>query len=77
MEKQAKKFVSKVGLRLRQLREERKWSLVDAERHGWDWWQNLQKIEAGKKNITLTTIFKLSKLYNVEPREILDIEDSD
>ena len=59
-----------VGLKLRQLRSQKGWTLEDAEEHGWTSWQHLQKLEAGKK-MNLATIYRLSKLYKIHPSEIL------
>jgi transcriptional regulator with XRE-family HTH domain len=73
LDRQTKKFLKKVGLKLRSLRVQRGWTLEDTEEHGWVSWQHLQKLEAGK-NMNLATIFRLSKLYKVHPWEILKDE---
>jgi transcriptional regulator with XRE-family HTH domain len=58
-------FLKRLGLRLREIRQSRGWTLEEAEEHGYASWRHLQKIEAGK-NITMTTLYRLSRLYDVE-----------
>lgn len=58
------KFLKKLGQRLRQIRQEKGWTLEETEEHGWPSWRHLQKIEAGK-NVTLATLFKISQVYKV------------
>lgn len=62
------KFLKAVGLKLRELRNEKGWTLEATEEHGWPSWRHLQKIEAGK-NITLKTLHRLAVLYGVSPRD--------
>jgi transcriptional regulator with XRE-family HTH domain len=69
-------YLKRVGLRLRGLRDGKNWTLEDTEEHGWTSWQHLQKLESGKKDMNLSTIFRLSKLYRVNPSKIVDDEDS-
>ena len=69
--KQDEKFLKEFGLRLRQLRTDKGWTLEETEAHGWPSWRHLQKIEAGK-NITLLTIRKLSKLYGLPLSELFE-----
>jgi XRE family transcriptional regulator, regulator of sulfur utilization len=65
------RFLKKLGLRLRKLRNQRGWTLEETEEHGWNNWQHLQKIEAGKKNIGISTLLRLAKLYKLELSELL------
>lgn len=60
-----------IGLKIRALREARKWTLEDTEEHGWHSWQQLQKIESGR-NITVRTLINLANLFGVHPSEILE-----
>ena len=60
-----RKFLKKFGLRLRELRECKGWTLEETEEHGWQAWQHLQRIESGLKNINLTTVQRLSELYRI------------
>jgi transcriptional regulator with XRE-family HTH domain len=69
-DRQAKKFLKKVGLTLRRLRTKNNWTLEDTEEHGWVSWQHLQKLESGK-DMNLSSLYRLSKLYKVHPWEIL------
>ena len=65
------KFLKAVGAKLRSIRLDRGWTLEEAEEHGWPNWRHLQKIESGK-NVTVLTLYKLSKLYKIKLTEILD-----
>lgn len=60
-----------VGLKIRQLREARGWTLEQAEGKGGITWQQLQKIESGR-NITLRTLIRLANTLSVQPSEILE-----
>lgn len=65
------KFIRRFGFILRRLRLSKDWTLEEAEEQavvsGWKScsWQHLQAIEAGKKDVSLSTLLKLSKLYKV------------
>ena len=58
------------GLRVREIRERKGWTLEETEAHGWTNWQHLQKIESGK-NITLATLFRICDVFNVKVSELL------
>ena len=60
-----KKKLKAFGLKVRELRESKGWTLENTEDHGWSNWQHLQKIESGK-NVTLTTVFKICEVFNVK-----------
>lgn len=64
------KFLKALGARLRSIRLEKGWTLEETEEHGWPNWRHLQKIELGK-NVTVTTLYRVSKLYKVELSDIL------
>lgn len=57
-------FLKDLGAKLRSIREEKGWTLEETEDYGWPNWRHLQKIETGK-NVTLITILRLSKLYDI------------
>jgi transcriptional regulator with XRE-family HTH domain len=64
-----------LGLKIRQLRTAKGWTLEQAEDQGYTSWRHLQQIESGNKNITLETILRICKLFKVTPSELLkDIE---
>lgn len=65
------KYLKALGARLRAIRLEKGWTLEVAEEHGWPNWRHLQKIESGK-NFTVTTLFKISKLYKKDISEIMN-----
>lgn len=67
----AKKAYKAIGLKVRNLREKRRWTLEDCEEHGGISWQQLQKIESGR-NITIRTVIGLANLFNVHPAELLE-----
>lgn len=66
-----KKFSKAVGLKIRQMRMERGWTLEKTEEYGWPNWTHLQRIESGK-NITLHTLVNIANLFGVEPSELLN-----
>jgi transcriptional regulator with XRE-family HTH domain len=59
------------GLRVRKLRNARGWTLEEAEDFGWPSWRHLQEIESGKKNVNLTTLIRLAKLFSVDPSVLI------
>lgn len=65
-----KKFLKKLGARIKELRLKKGWTLENTEDHGWHNWQHLQKIESGK-NITIITMRKVAALYKISPSELL------
>ena len=66
-----KKFLNKLGARIRSLRTEKEWTLEEVEEHGWGDWTHLQKIESGK-NITVVTLRKVAKLYKISLSKLLE-----
>lgn len=66
-----KKVLRQLGLRVRELRNEKGWTLEECESHGWTNWRHLQTIEAGK-NITVETLINLANLFSVHPSELLE-----
>lgn len=66
-----KKFLRRLGSRIRSIRIERNWTLEQTEEKGWNNWQHLQKIEAGK-NITVVTLRKVAQLYKMPLAKLLE-----
>ena len=60
-----------IGLKIRQLRMERGWTLEETEEHGWPSWTHLQRIEGGK-NITVHTLISVANLFGVHPSKLLE-----
>lgn len=69
--KEEKLFLKRLGLRIRQLREERGWTLEETEDYGWISWRHLQQIESGRKNINFITILRLAKLFNISVKTLI------
>lgn len=67
---QDKKFLAVLGARVRKLREERGWTLEETEEHGWASWRHLQRIETGKKNMTIITLRKICKVFEISLFEL-------
>jgi len=64
----------KFGLRLKQLREDKKLSLRElSSRCDLDS-SKISKIENGKTNLQLSSIFELAKGLNVKAKELLDFD---
>lgn len=68
----SRKSLKKFGLRIRELRDKKGWSLEDTEEYGYPSWQHLQTIESGKKNITFTTAKNLSRLFKISLSELFE-----
>lgn len=66
-----KKFLVKLGARIRSIRTKKGWTLEEVEEHGWSNWTHLQKIESGK-NITIVTLKKVASLYKVSLSDLLE-----
>ena len=70
MKREDKKFLILFGEKMRILRKKRGWTLEYCEERGYPSWNHLQKVESGKKNISILTIKKLAQLYNVPIKEL-------
>jgi hypothetical protein len=66
-----KKVSKALGLKIRELRNNKNWTLEECEEHGWLNWRHLQSIEAGK-NITIYTLINLSNLFGVHPSVLFE-----
>ena len=66
-----RRFLRKLGTRLRETRVKKGWTLEQAEEHGWPSWQHLQKVEAGK-NLTAITLRRIALLYRISLSELFD-----
>lgn len=71
IEPACEKFLKKLGQRLREIRQDKGWTLEETEEHGWPSWRHLQKIESGK-NITVATLWKLARVYNISLSEVFN-----
>ncbi len=67
----SRKTLKKFGLIVRGLRDQKGWTLEDAEEHGFSSWRYLQRLEAGKHNVSLLTIIEIARLYKMHPSELL------
>lgn len=67
----AQKVSKALGLKVRELRYAKGWTLEECESHGWTNWRHLQSIEAGK-NITVATLVNLANLFGVPPASLLE-----
>lgn len=70
LDKASEKFLKRLGLRLREIRQEKGWTLEQVEEKGWPNWRHLQKIEAGK-NVTIASLIRLAKVYGVSVKELI------
>lgn len=64
-------FITDLGDRLRALREKHKWTLEECENRGYPSWRHLRDVEAGIKNLSLSTLLRLANLYEVKPSDLL------
>lgn len=56
------------GMRIREIREEKGWTLEMVEEKGFPSWRHLQRIETGK-NINIITLLRLSKAIKCDLTE--------
>jgi transcriptional regulator with XRE-family HTH domain len=71
-DKDSQRFLKQLGFRLRTIRQEKGWTLEQAEEYGWTSWRHLQQIETGHKNISITSLRQLSRLYKMPMSKILE-----
>ena len=64
-------YIAQLGKRLKSIREAKGWTLEECEEKGYSSWRHLGFIELGRKNLTMTTLLRLSKLYKMKPEEII------
>lgn len=64
------KFLKIIGKNLREAREAKKLTQFDMMDYGFSRRQ-YQYIETGRRNITLKTLFRLAKIFNVSPEELI------
>ena len=65
LKKEDKVFLTDFGKKMKKLRKKRGWTLEYCEEKGYPSWNHLQKIESGKKAISIFTIKNLAKLYHM------------
>ncbi len=70
---EAEKFYKKVGVKIKKLRLEKKMKQIELAYDCDFKKQTMAKIEAGKMNLTLKTLIKLSEALNTTPSNILDV----
>jgi transcriptional regulator with XRE-family HTH domain len=63
---------AKFGSHLKKIRESKNYSLIDVDYRCDLNESNISKIENGKFDIRLSTIFELAKGLGVEPKDLLD-----
>lgn len=66
-----KSFLRDLGARLRTIRMSKGWTLEQTEEHGWHSWQQLQRLETGRSNASITTLKKVAQLYKMSLGELL------
>lgn len=64
-------YIQTLGKNLRRIREKRNLTLEECEELGYPSWRHLRDIEAGKKNLSLSTLLRLSNLYQIKPTDLL------
>lgn len=64
-------YISGLGTKLKEIRQKKGWTLEDCEERGYPSWRHLRDVEAGNKNVSLSTILRLANLYGLKPEELL------
>lgn len=65
------KALLKLGRKIRSIRESKNLTLEDMEERGFPTWQHWQKIEAGQKDITLSTLIRIARALRIKSSELL------
>jgi len=67
--------IKKIGNNLRNIRKRLNLTLENVEERGWTNHKHLQRIEMGHKDVRISTLIRLSRIYEVSLNEILyDLE---
>ena len=66
--------LTKIGLKIRQLRSEKNLSQQDLAAACNFEKSNMSRIEAGRSNLTVGTLLKICAVLNVELKDIVDVE---
>ena len=66
-------FIQQVGLKIKKFREERNLTQEDLANDCNIPKSQIGRIERGEINTTLRTLYKISKAFNIEPKEIIDL----
>jgi DNA-binding Xre family transcriptional regulator len=69
---QERKFLEKLGKRIKKERAKKGWTLHDTEDNGYPNWSHWQYIENGKKNINFTTLLRISKVLKMKLSDLLE-----
>lgn len=68
------KVLIKIGLKIKQLREEKKISQQDLAAACNFEKSNMSRIESGRNNLTIGTLLKIGKALDVDLKTLIDIE---
>lgn len=74
MENLADSFLKEFGKKVKSEREAKKYTLEDMAFHTGIDTSDFNKIEQGKKNITLKTFIKIAKGLNLQPKDLFDFK---
>jgi transcriptional regulator with XRE-family HTH domain len=66
-----KKTSQALGLRIRELRNERGWTLEECEERGYKNWRHLQAVESGQ-NITFHTLLNIANMFGISLGQLVD-----
>ena len=66
-----KSRLQELGIRIRSVREQQKLTLEGVEGRGYPSWKHLQAVESGRKNLTITSLFRLAEALGVSPENLI------
>jgi transcriptional regulator with XRE-family HTH domain len=69
-----KEIYTRIGLKIRELRTEKNMSIQELSYNLDIEYNNLIRIEKGRTNPTIGTLYKISQVLNVKLTDIVDIE---
>ena len=64
-------YIENFGEKMKSIRLSKGWTLKKAEEQGYPSWRHLSDIENGKKSVTIITLLRLSRLYEMHPADLL------
>lgn len=67
-------FLSKLGQKIRKLRNEKSWTLADLEAATNIDLSDLSKLELGYTNSKILTLYKVSQAFEIKVSDLIDIE---
>lgn len=66
-----KQRLIKLGKVVREIRQKKGLTLEQVEEAGYPSWKHLQAVESGRKNLTITSLYRLAKALSISPADLI------